>query len=224
MNTYSIGRIESNNYQIDNATVSGNHAVVHISVDYKTFTLQDLNTTNGTKINGQAIMRKKITTKDHIQFGDYVLDTKFFIKQLEEFILKNRIDFFKEFNALKVIEKKYLTKKNNTNKYFKIRAGLVKGCITIGLIVIISQLKILDEIEGGRMYLMIGVGAIGGIISTASISDKKVKHKLDDLYIEFTELFTCPKCKFDMTSKSWKFWRSKKKCPKCKCNWVEQTL
>lgn len=224
MQAFTIGRNEENTFTIPNNSVSGYHAKIEISEDFKIYTLHDINSTNGTNVDGQAILTKKITKKNQLQFGTYIADSNLVFEALQAYILKNRTDFTKEFNELHEIETGYQKRKYNVNKYFKLKSGLVRGGITISLIAVISQLPILKEVKDARMYLMIGVGAIGGIISTASLSEKKVKHKLDDLYIEFSEKFHCPKCKWDMTSKSWKFWRSKKKCPKCKCQWVTEIV
>ncbi|PQJ81861.1 FHA domain-containing protein [Polaribacter glomeratus] len=221
MKAFTIGRNENNDYKIDNNTVSGAHAELHIADDFKTFTLKDLNSTNGTSVNGQNIISKKIDEKQRIQLGTFSLESEELFSQLQAYILKNRTEFINEFHQLKEIEIKYNKEKQNVNKYFKLKSALFKGGITIGLMLLVYNNAYVKSIEGIRIYLMLGIGTIGGIISTASISDKKVKEKLEDLYIDFSETFHCPKCKFDMTSKSWRFWKSKKKCPKCKCNWIK---
>lgn len=220
MEAFTIGRNDTNTFVIPNNSVSGNHSKIEISEDFKTFTLHDLNSTNGTKVNGQAILTKKITEKSQLQFGTYVADSKVLFKALKDYVLKSRTHFVKEFHQLHEVETLYLKRKYNVNKYFKLKSGLLRGGITIALMTLIFTLPdgIIDDKL--RTPIVIAVGAIGGIISTVSVSEKNVKHKLDDLYIEFSEKFHCPKCKFDMTSKSWKFWKSKKQCPKCKCYWV----
>lgn len=222
MKAFTIGRHNNNDYFINDSSVSGNHAEIIIDKDFETFTLKDLNSTNGTKVNGQSIVSKKIKPGNNFEFGLQTVNSNELFTKLKAFILKNRTDFSNEFNQLKDIEATYQKKKHNVNKYYKIKTSLVRLLITGGLLAIISQLKVLDSIENGRMYLMIGVGAIGGILSTISISDRKIKQKLEDLYISYSEDFNCPKCNFDMTSKSWKFWKSKKKCPKCSCTWVNE--
>ncbi len=223
MQAFTIGRNEDNTFTITNNSVSGNHAKIEISEDFKTFILHDINSTNGTKVNGQAILTKKITRNSQLQFGTYVADSKVIFKELQAYILKNRTHFIKEFNELHEIETNYQKRRYNVNKYFKLKSGLVRGGITIGLMTALFMLPEETISNSLKTPLVIAVGAIGGIISTASVSEKNVKHKLDDLYIEFSEKFHCPKCKWDMTSKSWKFWKSKKQCPKCKCHWVNQT-
>jgi len=220
MEDFTLGRSEDNNYVINDASVSSHHAKISVSEDFKTVTLNDLNSTNGSKIDGQSVLIKKINNKSRIQLGNHLLDMDDFFNKLNASILKERIDFTNEFQVLEEVEKKYSKQKHRVNKFFKIKSGFIRGLITIGLLLFIMKSEILDSIDSSRIYLMIGVGTIGGIISTASVSDKRVKHKLDDLYIEFTLKFKCPKCSFDLSSKSWRFWKSKNNCPRCKCKWV----
>jgi len=220
MEDFTIGRSENNNYVINDASVSSHHAKISIGEDFNTFTFNDLNSTNGSKINGQSVLIKKINKKSQIQLGNMLIDTDDFFNKLKAYILKDRTDFTIEFKVLEEVEKKYVKQKHRVNKFFKIKSGFIRGVITIGLLLFIMKSEILDSVESSRIYLMIGVGTIGGIISTASVSEKRVKHKLDDLYIDYTLEFNCPKCSFDLSSKSWRFWKSKNNCPRCKCKWV----
>jgi pSer/pThr/pTyr-binding forkhead associated (FHA) protein len=65
----SIGRKTINDIQIDNLSISGQHAVItHILGD--TF-LEDLNSTNGTYVNGQPIKKHVLHNNDVIELGKY---------------------------------------------------------------------------------------------------------------------------------------------------------
>ena len=63
----SLGRAESNSLTISDQTVSGSHA----KIDFKSgvYVLVDLNSTNGTFVNGQKISETTIKIGDRIQFG-----------------------------------------------------------------------------------------------------------------------------------------------------------
>lgn len=65
--TISIGRRSSNDVCIPDLSVSGNHAL--ISLEKGLFWLEDLNSTNGTYINGQAVQRQAIQSNDEIIIG-----------------------------------------------------------------------------------------------------------------------------------------------------------
>lgn len=67
----SIGRKPHNDIQIDNLAISGEHAVV-VTILADSF-LEDLNSTNGTLVNGQAIKKHFLRNNDIIELGKYKL-------------------------------------------------------------------------------------------------------------------------------------------------------
>jgi len=65
----SIGRKSVNDIQIDNLSISGRHAVItHILGDAF---LEDLNSTNGTYVNGQPVKKHVLHNNDVIELGKY---------------------------------------------------------------------------------------------------------------------------------------------------------
>lgn len=67
----TIGRRPSNQIHIDNLAVSGVHAVI-VTIGNDSF-LEDLNSTNGTMVNGKAIKKHVLQHDDLIEFGKYQL-------------------------------------------------------------------------------------------------------------------------------------------------------
>ena len=67
----SIGRKPSNDIQIDNLAISGEHAVV-VTILNDSF-LEDLNSTNGTLVNGQPAKKHFLKNGDVIELGKYKL-------------------------------------------------------------------------------------------------------------------------------------------------------
>lgn len=67
----TIGRKPSNDVQIDNLAISGRHALVTTILD-DAF-LEDLNSTNGTYVNGQPIRKHVLSDGDLIDLGKYRL-------------------------------------------------------------------------------------------------------------------------------------------------------
>jgi pSer/pThr/pTyr-binding forkhead associated (FHA) protein len=67
----SIGRKPHNDIQIDNLAISGEHAVIVTILD-DSF-LEDLNSTNGTQVNGQPIKKHVLRHNDVIELGKYKL-------------------------------------------------------------------------------------------------------------------------------------------------------
>jgi predicted component of type VI protein secretion system len=67
----SIGRKAHNDIQIDNLAISGEHAVI-VTILNDSF-LEDLNSTNGTFVNGQQIKKHFLQNNDVIELGKYRL-------------------------------------------------------------------------------------------------------------------------------------------------------
>lgn len=67
----TIGRKETNDIHIDNLAVSGNHAVI-VTILNDSF-LEDLNSTNGTLVNGKQVQKHFLQDSDVIEIGKYKL-------------------------------------------------------------------------------------------------------------------------------------------------------
>lgn len=67
----SIGRKPVNDIQIDNLAISGQHAL--ITTILEDAFLEDLNSTNGTYVNGQPIKKHVLRPNDIIELGKYRL-------------------------------------------------------------------------------------------------------------------------------------------------------
>ncbi len=67
----TIGRRPSNDIQIDNLAISGEHAVV-VTILNDSF-LEDLNSTNGTLVNGQPVKKHFLKNGDIVELGKYKL-------------------------------------------------------------------------------------------------------------------------------------------------------
>ena len=68
----TIGRKAVNDVQIEDTFLSGEHAVlVQIGSDCM---LEDLDSTNGTVVNGKSVKRHLLKSNEVIEFGDYKLN------------------------------------------------------------------------------------------------------------------------------------------------------
>jgi pSer/pThr/pTyr-binding forkhead associated (FHA) protein len=67
----TIGRKAHNDIQIDNLAVSGEHAMI-VTILNDSF-LEDLGSTNGTLVNGQAIKKHFLQANDVVEIGKYKL-------------------------------------------------------------------------------------------------------------------------------------------------------
>jgi pSer/pThr/pTyr-binding forkhead associated (FHA) protein len=65
----TLGRRPYNDIVIDNLAVSGEHAVIQLSGNE--VSLEDLNSTNGTYINGKAVKKQQLANNDTVEIGKY---------------------------------------------------------------------------------------------------------------------------------------------------------
>ena len=68
---YTVGRLPDNDIRIDNAAVSGHHSLI-INILNDSF-LEDLNSTNGTYVNGKLIKKHALQDSDVITIGRHQL-------------------------------------------------------------------------------------------------------------------------------------------------------
>ncbi|SFD90803.1 FHA domain-containing protein [Paracidovorax konjaci] len=65
----TLGRRPYNDIVIDNLAVSGEHAVIHMAGE--TVEVEDIGSTNGTYVNGQAAKRQALRNGDLVEVGKY---------------------------------------------------------------------------------------------------------------------------------------------------------
>ncbi len=65
----TLGRRPYNDIVIDNLAVSGEHAV--LQMEGERFVIEDLNSTNGTYVNGQTVKKQALANGDTIEIGKY---------------------------------------------------------------------------------------------------------------------------------------------------------
>src|SRR4249920_3060353 len=68
---YTIGRLPDNDIRVDNLAVSGHHALI-INILKDSF-LEDLNSTNGTYVNGKLIKKHALQHGDVVTVGHHQL-------------------------------------------------------------------------------------------------------------------------------------------------------
>ena len=65
----TLGRRPYNDIVIDNLAVSGEHAVLQLAGNE--VYLEDLNSTNGTYVNGKAVKKQLLQNNDTVEIGKY---------------------------------------------------------------------------------------------------------------------------------------------------------
>jgi hypothetical protein len=64
----SVGRLDDNNIQIEHASVSGHHAM--LTLDEQDYILKDLDSTNGSRVNGEKVVAQKLRRNDIVRLGN----------------------------------------------------------------------------------------------------------------------------------------------------------
>jgi len=74
-NIIKIGRDETNDFSINDIKISKFHCEIRISIDNEKSDIQiiDLNSTNGTYVNGQLIEKTMLSSGDKIELGDVII-------------------------------------------------------------------------------------------------------------------------------------------------------
>src|SRR3954451_17264265 len=77
----TLGRRPYNDIVIDNLAVSGEHAV--LTAAQSDVYIEDLNSTNGTYINGKAVKKQLLSNNDVVEVGKYRI--KFLAEEAEDY-------------------------------------------------------------------------------------------------------------------------------------------
>jgi hypothetical protein len=67
----TVGRLADNKIHIEHASVSGHHAA--LKLDNLDYIIKDLDSTNGTRINGERIVEQKLRRNDILRLGNIEL-------------------------------------------------------------------------------------------------------------------------------------------------------
>ena len=67
----TVGRVADNKVQVEHASVSGHHAI--LKIDALDYVIKDLDSTNGTRINGERVTQQKLRRNDILRFGNIEL-------------------------------------------------------------------------------------------------------------------------------------------------------
>jgi hypothetical protein len=67
----TVGRLADNGIQIEHASVSGHHGV--FKLDGLDYSIKDLGSTNGTRINGEKVNEQKLRRNDILRLGNIEL-------------------------------------------------------------------------------------------------------------------------------------------------------
>ncbi len=188
--------------------------------------LHDLDSKNGTFVNGRRVATREIKYSDSVCLGDnkgsqaYNLDLDKVNSDFEKVIFQNKIDYFIEFKNLKTVYESYNNEILQLKRKFQVKSQLPKIAISvfIGLVILIASFLdwIPSKMQKFQYPVILIVMAGAGILSfTGKKTD--VSDKLADIEVRYQKKYVCPKCKkkFNLNT-HWKKIESDKTCPfKC---------
>jgi hypothetical protein len=185
--------------------------------------IQDLNSVNGTFVNGHQIFKSKIKISDRVLLGDsnidtgYILDVNKLTKEIEETERYRKIDYSKEFLLVKDVYgncKKEIYKKK---KRVQLQAKLP--------VIIISLLIFLVVFIGYKMGWLEAheklISPVSGIITTIValfVLFVEIKVDMEDsidlIHKKYEDQYVCPRClkRLDIEA-PWRKYKKDGKCP-----------
>ena len=212
----TIGRAEDNTLVIKDEEVSRYHAVLTRG-DTDELILQDLLTTNGTFVNENHIVIKKVSQSDQIRFG-----TNFTIRLSD--LLHNLNDYSEDFAQLKNVYDTYIREKIQiqSKNQFKTRLFQTLPFAAIGIF------GVLMGFLGHTNTLLLVVSLIIAVcaptigIYLGARQASKIPALMQNLANKFKIDYVCPKCGTFLGEIPWESLHNKKNCPTsaCKAIWV----
>jgi hypothetical protein len=213
-----IGKANDNDYVVNDPYVSRHHAL--LMRDGKGYLLlEDLDSANGTYVNGSQIVKKRITPTDTVKLGNN------FVLGISE-VLKSRNDYSEEFAALKEVYDNYTKEKIRiqSSNQFKTRLFQAFPFALPGVIgVAIGFMGKGSPVFLGISLLVAICAPTVGIYLGARQS-AKIPRQLQDLADQFKIDYVCPKCGTFLGEIPWESLNNKKHCPvsSCKAKWVNE--
>lgn len=214
-----IGKADDNDFVVTNPYVSRYHARLLRDNNNNHWMLEDLNSTNGTFVNGCQIVKKYVNPTDLILLG------KDFTFKLTDALNSNN-DYSEEFAALKQVYEHYIqTKiKIQSSNQFKTRLFQSLPFAIPGIVgVIIGFLgKGSSEWFGISLFITVCAPTIG--IYMGAKQSAKIPQQLQEIVNQFKIDYVCPKCGTFLGEIPWASLKNRKQCPvsSCKAKWVNE--
>jgi len=209
---------------------------VHAKLELKngSFILHDMESANGTYVNGQRIFKKEINTEnDTVLLGDtdetnaYKLDLEKISKMMSDEERSSRTDFSEEFLNLVKVYNDYNNELNAFRRKEQLKSQIPKIGISVGialLLLVIKHLGFIPDDYKDMIYpLMLIVMGIAGVFTLMS-SSPDIREKQIEIELKYQNNYCCPKCKkiFNLNI-HWKKLLNQKYCPhNCGAQFLKQ--
>ena len=220
-NEILIGRdVGKSDYLIDKQYTSVGRRHARIMRKSDGIYIEDMDSANGTFVNGKPVNLKKIKVSDKIMLGginNYELKLENVLKLLPI----PEQEFQSKFMLLKQVYEEFQTE----NDLLQIKGQedmMTKRMLPTMLLGVFTG--ILTAFIGNAAGVKVCIAVIGGMLTIAvfliatkmaSKSNKKTKEKLTVLHENFELDYVCPACGVSFRGRSWEFLKRAGKCPSC---------
>lgn len=237
LSSYTIGRNTDNTIILSNGKVSGHHARL-IQCTHDSFLLEDLDSKNGTFVNGTRITRKIIDRTTPLELADThcTVEELFDIPKPEPAenqdqplyvetthapapeIVPNPLDFTAQFHDLQQVFEQYpKLRKDCRNREKMIRTG----SIILSSIVGVSSVLATGGAALPLLHIMSGAG-LSMLLPTLCSTLLSTEEKIEVIDKEYRERYRCPNqaCRDSFGTREWALLAQQKTCRRCQAIWV----
>jgi hypothetical protein len=184
--------------------------------------IEDLDSANGTYVNGKSVRHKKITASDVITLGpNYTLDLADVMKSLP----MSDAEFTQAFIRLKQVYHTYSETQLDISTQIQSPMisrllGTLPGLLIAGISMLMPRESVhaMGAIRIVNMIAGIGISIAGGLVSDKIMTKKnRAKQKrLRELNEQFSIDYSCPNCHNSFGNRSWEALKKQGQCPACK--------
>ena len=229
----TLGRANDNDIIFQKEDISSHHAKVSLLNDDKIL-IEDLNSTNGTFVNGYRVRKSTISMTDELRLSENtVVDlAKIFEinaeKKTDKTVEKtDQNDFRVEFELLRSVWQNYQNSRIGIQKKFQKRTSLIRAGITFSPLVIWQIMQIvyinhLDSVTDFQTvkfwqdkYIVFSVlGSTMAMFATGMMSSVDILTQLDE---DFRVRYVCPnpECRMQLGNVPWQSYYNQGKCFRC---------
>lgn len=234
----TLGRAKDNDIVYPGADISSHHAKITMLNSDKIL-IEDLDSTNGTFVNGYRVKKTTVSLKDEIRLSaNTIVDVANLFGKLgkaNENVAKVKtdpLDFTIEFNALQSVWEDYQHARISTQKRYQKKTSYIRAGITISPLIIwiilqavyISHLDPVADFQKLKFwqdkYIVFSVlGSSMAIFFTGMMSSAE---KLSQLDQDFRVRYVCPNpdCRMQLGNVPWQSYQNQGKCFRCGAKYV----
>lgn len=186
--------------------------------------IEDLNSANGSYINGRRVSKKELHPNDIIFMGSKDLHDSFqlpvskIIDDVKKLEHQQKTDYTEEFKTIIRAYNQFKEEKTKIKSKSQQKNQMPKLMITISIAVVLLIVRLTIQLPRAIQNLMYPImmltTAIGGFLSMTGGSKNDISEDLVDLELKYQNDYKCPKCgKNYNLNMHWKKLAKDKKCP-----------